>query len=192
MLSDRYLSVLSVTLVCCGQTVGWTKLKLGMAVGLGPGHNVLDGDPGHLQRGTSPILAHVCCGQTARWIKMPLGMEVELGVPHCVRRGSPSCETGTEAFLFGRCLFVAKRSPISATAEHLLGITSPLHKSHIFSRSHSHLFSKHIISAASEQSAKIKNYDTHATIFMNTYTQITRLCKPPNQVASTNNANTTI
>ena len=30
------LSVLSVTLVYCGQTVGWIKMKLGMQVGLGP------------------------------------------------------------------------------------------------------------------------------------------------------------
>jgi len=28
-----------------GQTVGWIKMKLGMQVGLGPGHIVLDGDP---------------------------------------------------------------------------------------------------------------------------------------------------
>ena len=39
------LSCLSVTLVYCGQTVGWIKTKLGMQVGLGPGHIVLDGDP---------------------------------------------------------------------------------------------------------------------------------------------------
>ena len=39
------LSVLSVTLVYCGQTVGCTKVKLGMQVGLDPGHPVLDGDP---------------------------------------------------------------------------------------------------------------------------------------------------
>jgi len=44
MLPDRcpVLSVcpvsLSVTLVYCGQTVGWIKVKLGMQVGLGPGH----------------------------------------------------------------------------------------------------------------------------------------------------------
>jgi len=37
--------VLSVTLVYCGQTVEWIKMKLGMQVGLGPGHIVLDGDP---------------------------------------------------------------------------------------------------------------------------------------------------
>ena len=36
---------LSVTLLYCGQMVGWIKMKLGMHVGLGPGHNVLDGDP---------------------------------------------------------------------------------------------------------------------------------------------------
>jgi len=30
------LSVLSVTLVYCGQTVGWNKMKLGKEVGLGP------------------------------------------------------------------------------------------------------------------------------------------------------------
>jgi len=37
--------VLSVTLMYCGQTVGWIKMKLGTQVGLGPGHIVLDGGP---------------------------------------------------------------------------------------------------------------------------------------------------
>jgi len=50
MLSDRclfcpVLSCLSVTLVYCRQTVGWIKIKLGILIGLGPGHIVLDGDP---------------------------------------------------------------------------------------------------------------------------------------------------
>jgi len=45
MLSDRCQSVLSVTLVYCGQTVGRIKMKLGMQVCLGPVHIVLDGDP---------------------------------------------------------------------------------------------------------------------------------------------------
>ena len=35
--------VLSVTFVHCGQTVGRIKMKLGMQIGLGPGHIVLDG-----------------------------------------------------------------------------------------------------------------------------------------------------
>ena len=30
--------------VYCGQTAGWIKVALGMEVGLGPGHIVLDGD----------------------------------------------------------------------------------------------------------------------------------------------------
>jgi len=45
MLWDRCLAVLSVTLVYCGQTVGWIEMKLGMQVGLVPGHIVLDGHP---------------------------------------------------------------------------------------------------------------------------------------------------
>jgi len=43
--------VLSVTLVYCGQTVGWIKMKLGMQIGLGPGHIVLDEDPAPLHKG---------------------------------------------------------------------------------------------------------------------------------------------
>jgi len=51
MLSDRCLSCpglsvcLSVTLVYCGQTVGWIKMKLGTEVGLGPCDIVLHEDP---------------------------------------------------------------------------------------------------------------------------------------------------
>jgi len=69
MLSDRCLSVLSVTLVYCGRTVGWIKVKLGMKVGLGPGHIVLDGDPARplLQRGT-------------------VGTEVDLGPGHILSK----------------------------------------------------------------------------------------------------------
>ena len=49
--------VLSVTLVYCGQTIGWIKMKvkLGMSVGLGTVHLVLDGDPAYPSRkGQSP------------------------------------------------------------------------------------------------------------------------------------------
>jgi len=45
MLRDCFLSVLTVTLVYCGQTAGWIKMPLGMEVGLGQGDIVLDGDP---------------------------------------------------------------------------------------------------------------------------------------------------
>jgi len=58
---------LCVTLVYCGQTVGWIKMSLGTEVGLGPGHIVLDGDPAPLGKGhSSPtnFSTHVCCGPT--------------------------------------------------------------------------------------------------------------------------------
>ena len=46
---------LSVTLIYYGQTVGWIKMKLGMEVGHGPGHIVLDEDPAPpTQRGAAP------------------------------------------------------------------------------------------------------------------------------------------
>ena len=56
MLSVRCLSVLSVTLVYCGQTPGWMKTPLGMEVGLGPSQIVLGGDPAPppLKGGTAP------------------------------------------------------------------------------------------------------------------------------------------
>jgi len=41
---------LSVTLVYCGQTIGWIKMKLGMEVGLGPSHIVLDLNPARLPK----------------------------------------------------------------------------------------------------------------------------------------------
>jgi len=52
MLSDRCLSVM---LVYCGQTVRWIKMALGMDMGLGPGHIVLDGNPAPLhKKGAEP------------------------------------------------------------------------------------------------------------------------------------------
>jgi len=79
MLSDHcpvlsVCPVLFVMLVYCSQRVGWIKMKLGVEVGLGPGHIVLDGDP---------------AGQTAGWIKMPVGMDVGLGSGDIVLDGVP-------------------------------------------------------------------------------------------------------
>jgi len=87
---------LSVTMVYCGQTVKWIKMKLGMEVmGLGPGHIVLDGDTAPLPRKgcrlQSPhFSAHFYCGQTARCIKMPLGVEVGLSLGDIVLDGDPA------------------------------------------------------------------------------------------------------
>ena len=92
MLSVRCLSVLSVTFVHCGQTVGRIKMKLGMQVGLGPGHIVLGGDPAPppLKRHSPQFSARICCGQMAAWIKMSLGMELGLGPGDFVLDGDPA------------------------------------------------------------------------------------------------------
>jgi len=105
--------------------VGWIKMKLGVEVGLGPGHIVLDRDLAPaLQRDTAApqFLAHVCCGQTADWIKMSLGTEVGLGLGDIVLDGDPAPSPQKEAQpppTFWLMSIVGKRSPISATAKHL-------------------------------------------------------------------------
>jgi len=95
-------------------------MKLGMQVGLDPGHIVLDGDLApmsivakrlyqvttwsqprrHCVRwepssaspkwAQPPTLVNVRCGQTAEWTKMPLGMEVSLGPGDFVLHGDPA------------------------------------------------------------------------------------------------------
>jgi len=112
MLSDRCpvcpicVSVLSVTLVHCGQTVGWIKIKLGMQVGLSPRHTVLDGDPASRpQTGTAPapnfrpylLQSNGWMDQGATWYR---------GRPRprrlCVRWGpSPPPKKGVEPPIFG-------------------------------------------------------------------------------------------
>ena len=116
MLTVRCLSVcpvLSVTFVHCGQTVGPTKMKLGMQVRLGPGHIVLDGDraPPPLKGHSRPqFSAHICCSQMAAWIKMSLGMEVGLGPGDFVLDGDsappPQIGVGTPNF---RPMFIAAK-----------------------------------------------------------------------------------
>ena len=58
-------------------------MKLGMEVGLGPDHIVLDGDLD--PKKGAPSFRPMSCGKTAGWIKMPLGMEVGLGPGDIVR-----------------------------------------------------------------------------------------------------------
>jgi len=82
---------MSVTLVYCGQTVGWIKMKRGMQVGLNANHIVLDGDPAPPPpKAHTPNSAHICCGQMAGWIKRPLGMEVGLGPGDFVLHKDPA------------------------------------------------------------------------------------------------------
>jgi len=90
-------------------------MKLGMQVGLGPGHIVLDGDPAPLpQRSTAPqFSAHICCSQMAAWIKMSLDMELVLGPGDFVLDGdlapAPQKGKGRWPQNFRPMFFVAKR-----------------------------------------------------------------------------------
>jgi len=83
-------------------------MKLGLKVGLGPGHIVLDGDPAAFPKGAqSPqFSAHVCCGQTAIWINMPLAMKVGISPVHIVLDGDPAppLPKGPQPPIFGPCL----------------------------------------------------------------------------------------
>ena len=104
------LSCLSVTLVYSDQTVGRIKMKLGVQVGLGPGHIVLDGDRGPLpQRGRAPNFRYMCIvpkgwmDQYATWYGCRLSPEdfVFNGDP------APLSKKGAEPRLppiFGPCL----------------------------------------------------------------------------------------
>ena len=78
--------------IYCDQTAGWIKMALGMEVGLGPGHIVLDGESAPLpKKGTEPqFSAHFYCRQTAGCIKMPLGIEVGLSPGDFVFHGDPA------------------------------------------------------------------------------------------------------
>jgi len=55
-------------------------MPLGTEVGLGPGDNVLDGDPAPPRKGYRiPDFSVHVDGQTAGWIGIPLRTEVDLG-----------------------------------------------------------------------------------------------------------------
>ena len=83
-------------------------MKLGMQLGLGPGHIVLDEDPASPpQTGTAPnfwLISVVAKGLP--WIKMPLGMETGLGPGDFVLDGdpAPSPKRGRSPHIFGPCL----------------------------------------------------------------------------------------
>jgi len=124
MLSDRcpacLFSVLSVTLVYCGQTVG-RMMKLGMEVGLGPRlHCVIDGDPAPPPKGHPQYSAHVRCGQTAGWIEMPLGTEVCLGPGDIVLDGDPAPPPQRDNLLFLAHVYCTKRLDGSRCQTHLV------------------------------------------------------------------------
>ena len=76
------------------------KMPLGMAVGLGPGDFVFDGDPSTPRKKAHPtqFFVRVYSGQTAGWMKTPLGREVDLCPGHILLHGVPAPrERGTAA-----------------------------------------------------------------------------------------------
>jgi len=107
--------------VCGDQTAGWIKMPLGTKVGLGAGHIVLCGDPAPPPRDTAPcpdfrpmsVVAKRLDGSRCHLIRRLASAQVTL----CYVGTQPPTKRGTPPTL-GLCL-VAKRSPISATAEHL-------------------------------------------------------------------------
>jgi len=67
-------------------------MPLGLEVGLGHGHVVLDGDS---QRGIAhQFSVHVCYGITAGWIKIPIGSQRDLGPGDIVLDGDPAPPSG--------------------------------------------------------------------------------------------------
>jgi len=97
-------------------------MKLGVQVGLGPGHIVLDGDPAPPKGAQPPIFGYVRCGQTS----VPSHM-VSLGPGDIVLDGaSPPPKKGGHIPNFRPMSIVAKRSPISATADLLLFMNVPV------------------------------------------------------------------
>jgi len=130
MLSVRclsVLSVLSVTFVHYGQTVGRIKMKVGIQVGLGPGHYVLDGDPAlppPKGGGFPQFSAHICCSQMAGCIMMPLGMEVGLSPGDFVLDGDPALPSpkngGRAPFQFSAHFYCGQTAaiPLHASRRH--------------------------------------------------------------------------
>jgi len=94
--------------VYCGQTTGWLKITLGIEVGLGPGHIVLDGDPAPLpKKGTEPPIFSL-------FLLWPNGWMHQHATwyggrprprPHCVSWGpSTPTQKGAQPAIFGPCL----------------------------------------------------------------------------------------
>jgi len=111
------------THVCCGQTAGWMRMPLGLEVDLGTGYIVLDGDPAPPpQRGTAPsfrpmsIVVKQLDGSRCHFV----GRKASARVTLC-QMGTqlPVPQRGTASPNFRSMSIAVKRSPISATAEHL-------------------------------------------------------------------------
>jgi len=111
--------VLSMTLAYCGQTVGRIKIKLGIQVGLGPGHTELDGDAGlPPPKGHIPqFSAHICCAWPSGLMDQDATCQEGRPRPkrHCVTRGPNSHlpKKGIESPNFRPMSIVARRLRVS-------------------------------------------------------------------------------
>jgi len=67
-------------------------MKLGMRVGLGPGHIVRWGPNSLSSKGARPsqFSAHICCRKIAGWIKMSLDRQIGLGPSGIVLHRDPA------------------------------------------------------------------------------------------------------
>jgi len=99
------LSCLSVILVYSVQTVGRIKIKLGMLVGLGPGHIVLDGDPAPVPpKGHSPPIFSPYLLSQSGWMDQDATWYGgrPRPRPHCARQGPSPQEKGAQLYpIFG-------------------------------------------------------------------------------------------
>ena len=114
------LSLLCFTLVYCSQMVGWIKMKLGMEVGLSPGHIVLDGDPA-LPKGAQPPIFGPCLLWPNGWMDQDATCYGDRLWPrrHCVRWGPSSpLQKGHSLPNFWPMSIVAKR--LDALGYHLV------------------------------------------------------------------------
>jgi len=100
------LSVLSVTLVYCGQTVEQIKMKPGMQVDLD--HNALDGDPVPPERGTPHFRP---MSVAAKWLN---GLKCHL-VWRYASAQATLCYMGTASPQFSAMSIVTKRLDASGT-----------------------------------------------------------------------------
>jgi len=113
--------------VYCAQTAGWIKMPLGMEVDLGPGHIVLDGDPAPSVKGAQPpspifglclLWLNGWMDQDATWCEGTMLHGYMLPCYMCYMGTQLTPSPRAQPFNFWPMSIVAKRSPISATAEH--------------------------------------------------------------------------
>ena len=110
VLTSLFHCVEIILKVYCGQTVERIRTKLGVQVGLGPAHSVIDGDTAPLpQRGTAPNFWPTYV--VAKWLdglRCHLVYGVGLGLGKFVLDGDPALppEKGAEppSPIFGPCV----------------------------------------------------------------------------------------